>query len=31
MPKEPQRAISNMMDKRLSVGHGIYHSIRDGT
>ena len=29
MLKEPQLAISNMVDKRLSVGHGIYHGVWD--
>ena len=29
MPKEPQLAISNMVDKRLGVCHGIYHGILD--
>ena len=26
MPKEPQLAVSNMMDKRLGAGHEIYHN-----
>ena len=25
VPKEPQLAISNMVDKRLGIGHEIYH------
>ena len=29
MPKKPQLAISNMVDKRLGVGHGIYHGVWD--
>ena len=28
-PKEPQLGILSMMDKRLSVGHGIYHGVWD--
>ena len=29
MPKKPQLAILNMVDKRLGVGHGIYHGVRN--
>ena len=29
MPKESQLATSNMVDKRLGVGHGIYHGVCD--
>ena len=29
MPKEPQLVISNMMDKRLSICHGIYRGVWD--
>ena len=29
VPKKPQLAISNMVDKRLGVGLGIYHGVRD--
>ena len=29
MPKEPRLAISNMVDKRLGVCHGIYHGVWD--
>ena len=27
--KKPQLAILRMVDKRLGVGHGIYHGVRD--
>ena len=29
VPKESQLATSNMVDKRLGVGHGIYHGVCD--
>ena len=29
MPKEPQLAILNMVDKQLGVGHGIYQGVWD--
>ena len=29
VPKELQVAILNMVDKRLGVGHGIYHGVWD--